>query len=147
MFRRHPLLSLLTSAYLVFVAWLTLTPHPIGTGQQDLLLRLLDGLHRRGYAGSLDFDRAEFLANIALFVPIGMFLLLLFGASGWWAAVLVPIAMTGGIEYAQHYIPDRVPDRRDLVANTSGALIGVVLALVLTAPSTLRRRAERLRQP
>ncbi|MFT4262894.1 MAG: VanZ family protein [Nocardioides sp.] len=141
---RHPLLSLLTGTYLVFVGWLTLTPHPIGTSQQDLLLRILDGLHRRGRLESLDYDRLEFLANIGLFVPIGMFLLLLFGAGGWWAAALASFAMTAGIEYAQHYIPGRVPDDRDLVANGAGALLGILVALVLTLPATLRRRRRRL---
>ena len=83
------------------------------------------------------------MANIALFVPVGVFLLLLFGAGGWWLALIASFAMTGGIEYFQHYIPGRVPDERDLVANGIGAAIGVALGLVLTLPATLRRRQRR----
>jgi len=143
MLHRHPFLSLVTGGYLLFVAWLTLTPQPIGPDQQDLILRALDTLHRHGYAESLDYDRLEFLANIGLFVPIGMFLLLLFGAGGWWAAAIASFAMTCGIEYAQRYIPGRVSDERDLVANGLGALIGIAVALVLTMPATLRRRRRR----
>jgi len=143
MLHRHPFLSLLTGAYLVFVGWLTLTPQPIGPDQQELIYRLLDALHRRGYAESLDYSRLEFLANIGLFVPIGMFLLLLFGAGGWWVAAIGSFAMTAFIEKAQQYIPGRVSDERDLVANTAGALIGIVVALVLTMPATLRRRRQR----
>src|SRR5689334_4121707 len=94
MLHRHPFLSLVTGGYLVFVAWLTLTPQPIGADQQDLIMRGLDALHRRGYAESIDYNRLEFLANIGLFVPIGMFLLLLFGAGGWWIAAGGSFALT-----------------------------------------------------
>jgi glycopeptide antibiotics resistance protein len=140
MLHRHPFLSLVTGGYLLFVAWLTLTPQPIGPDQQEFIQRVLDGLHRRGYAETLDYDRLEFLANIALFVPIGVFLLLLFGAGGWWLAAIGSFAMTAVIETLQQGIPGRVSDDRDLMANTIGALIGIVIALLLTLPATLRRR-------
>jgi glycopeptide antibiotics resistance protein len=140
MFHRHPFLSLVTGGYLVFVAWLTLTPEPIGPDQQQFIQRVLDGLHRRGYAETLDYDQLEFLANIALFVPIGVFLLLLFGAGGWWLAAIGSFAMTAVIETLQRQIPGRVSDDRDVLANGIGALIGIAIALVLTLPATLRRR-------
>lgn len=148
MLHRHPFLSLLTGAYLVLVGWLTLTPQDRHTHESELAQRLLDGLHRHGYADSIDYSRFEFLANIAMFVPVGMFLLLLFGAGGWWLALIASFAMTAGIESLQHEIPGRVPDDRDLVANGIGAVIGVAIALVLTLPATLRRhrRRERDRQ-
>jgi len=140
---RHPFLSLLTGGYLLFVGWLTLTPQPIGPDQQDLVVRALDALHRRGYLESLDYTRLEFAANIALFVPVGMFLLLLFGAGGWWAAALVSFGMTIGIESAQQLIPGRGSAERDLLANGLGAVLGIAVALVLTLPATLRRRRLR----
>lgn len=145
MLHRHPVLSILTGAYLVFVGWLTLTPQSDHTGQAQLALRILEALHRRGYAESIDYDRFEFAANIALFVPVGMFLLLLFGAGGWWLALIVSVALTMGIEAVQHQIPGRVPDDRDLVANSAGAVVGIVLALILTMPATVRRRRQRRR--
>lgn len=144
-FHRHPLLTLVTGAYLAFVAWLTLTPRPISPDQQRLVMQVVDALHRRGYAESIDYSRFEFLANIALFVPIGVFLLLLFGASGWWLAAIGSVAMTIVIETAQQQIPGRVSDGRDLVANTLGGLIGIVIALILTMPATLRRHRQRTR--
>lgn len=143
MFHRHPFLSLLTGGYLLFVGWLTLTPTPIGVDQQSLIHRGLDALHRRGYAESIDYMRLEFLANIALFVPVGVFLLLLFGAGGWWLAGIGSFAMTAVIETIQQQMPSRVSDERDLIANTLGALIGIAIALVLTLPATLRRRQRK----
>jgi glycopeptide antibiotics resistance protein len=142
-FHRHPILSVLTGAYLFFVAYLTLTPQDTHTDEAVFVQRVLDALHRRGYAETIDYDRFEFLANVALFVPVGMFLLLLFGSGGWWLAALASLATTGFIESVQHQIPGRVPDDRDLLANGAGAIIGIAVALVLTMPATMRRRRAR----
>ena len=137
------MLSLLTGGYLAFVAWLTLTPQADAAARISIIYRVLDALHRRGYLLSIDDTQVEFLANIALFVPVGMFLLLLFGARLWWVALTASFAMTTFIETAQRSIPGRVPDERDLVANGLGAVIGVLVALVLALPATLRRRRQR----
>lgn len=144
MLHRHPLLSLLTGGYLAFVAWLTLTPQAYASEHIAIIYRVLDALHRRGYVLSIDANELEFLANIALFVPVGMFLLLLLGTRLWWVALGASFAMTALIEAAQRSIPGRVPDERDLLANGLGAVIGVLVALVVTLPATLRRRRARL---
>lgn len=147
MLHRHPFLSLTTLAYLGFVAWLTLTPGSAAPTSSDLVLRVLARLQRYDELAWLTYDRAEFLANVALFVPVGLFLLLLFGTRFWWVAALAAFAMTSAIETAQRSIPGRVPDERDLAANGLGALIGIVVGIVLTLPATLRRgRARRARQ-
>ncbi len=143
MLHRHPVLSLLTGGYLALVAWITLTPQAYASERISIIYRVLDALHRRGYLLAIDESRLEFLANIALFVPIGMFLLLLFGNRLWWVAVAASFAMTIAIETVQRVIPGRVSDERDLLANGIGALIGVLVALVLTAPTALRRRRQR----
>ena len=98
---------------------------------------------RAELAARLRDDTATDVANIALFVPIGMFLLLLFGAGGWWLAAIASFAMTAFIESAQSQIPGRVSDGRDLIANTGGALIGIAIALILTLPATMRRRERK----
>ena len=137
---RHPLLSVLTGGYLAFVAWLTLTPQVDAAAHISVIYRVLDALHRHGYLLSIDDSELEFLANIALFVPVGIFLLLLFGTRLWWVAVAASFALTLFIETAQRGIPGRVSDARDLVANGLGAVIGVLLAILLTLPGELRRR-------
>lgn len=143
MIHRHPFLGLLTAAYLVFVGWLTLTPQPIDGREQEFIVRVIDGLHRRGILESLDYNRLEFLANIGLFVPVGAFVVLLIGARWWWVALLGCFALTGFIEAAQNLIPGRVPDERDLLANSVGGAIGVLVALVLAAPAEIRHSKER----
>lgn len=138
---RHPFLSLVTGAYLAFVGWVTLTPGSEAPTQSDLVLRVLARLQGYHHMEWLTYDRAEYLANIALFVPIGLFLLLLFGTRLWWLAVVAAITLTSFIETVQRSIPGRVSDERDIAANTIGAVIGVVVGLVLTLPATLRRWA------
>lgn len=146
MLHRHPVLSLLTGGYLAFVAWVTLTPQSYAAQHINVIYRVLDVFHRHGYLTSIDDTRMEFLANIALFVPVGMFLLLLFGTRLWWLGVAASFALTCAIELAQRTIPGRVSDERDLIANGLGAIIGVLIALVLTAPAALRRRRLRRRR-
>ena len=143
MLHRHPLLGLATLAYLGFVAWLTLTPSDVAPSSSDLVERVLNRLQGYDELAWLTYDRAEFLANIALFVPVGVFLLLLVGTRFWWVAAGLAFVMTSAIETAQRSIPGRVPDERDLFANTVGALIGIAVAIVLTLPATLRHRRRR----
>lgn len=139
---RHPFLALITGGYLLLVGWVTLTPGSIAVADQDRFVRLLYRLHDLGHLEWLTYDRLEFGANIVMFVPIGMFLVLLLGSRQWWLALLLSGALTLFIETAQRGIPGRVSDPRDLLANTTGAVIGIVLALILTAPGELRRRRQ-----
>jgi len=143
MFHRHPFLSLITFAYLGFVGMVTLTPSARAPIPVGLVVRVLEAFQRRGYLETLTIYRVEFLANIAMFVPIGVFLLLLVGAERWWLALFLPFFMTAFIETAQRGIPGRVSDPRDILANTLGGIAGVVLAMVLTLPATLRRHRRR----
>jgi glycopeptide antibiotics resistance protein len=148
MLHRHPFLSLVTLAYLGFVGWITLTPGSVAPTSSELVLRVLARLQRFEELSWLTFDRAEYLANVALFVPVGLFLLLLFGTRFWWLALGAAIVMTSAIETAQRSIPGRVPDERDLAANTMGAVVGIAVGVVLTLPATLRRaRRKRERRP
>jgi glycopeptide antibiotics resistance protein len=139
MLHRHPLLSLVTVAYLGFVGWVTLTPGSEAPTSSALAMRVLGRLQRIDGMSWLTFDRAEYLANIALFVPVGLFLLLLLGTRHWWLAGASAIVLTSFIESAQRAIPGRVPDPRDIAANTIGAVVGIMIGVLLTLPAAVRR--------
>ncbi|WP_323794037.1 VanZ family protein [Nocardioides sp.] len=146
MFHRHPFLSLTTFAYLGFVGWVTLTPISSAPTASELVMKVLARLQGVEELDWLTYGRAEFLANVALFVPVGLFLLLLVGTRLWWLAGFGAFVMTSAIETLQRSIPGRVPDERDILANTAGALIGIVVGLVLTFPASHRRAAARRRR-
>ena len=146
MLHRHPLMSLLTLGYLGFVGLVTLTPASEQPDYAGLAARILARLERypdlAPLTSRLSVDRIEFLANIGLFVPLGVFLLLLVGTRLWLVALAAGIVLTSMIENMQGSVPGRVSDPRDVAANSIGMVIGIVLALVLTLPATLRRRRE-----
>lgn len=144
MFRRHPLLTFLTLAYLAVVGWITLGPQPLGSDQLRLIFRVVGFLQRIEQLAWVRYSTIEFAANVLMFVPIGLFLLLLLGRRRWLAAAAIGVLVSAGIEFAQLFLPARVSDPRDLAANSVGAFLGVLIALVATWPAA-RRGARGLR--
>ncbi|WP_298226524.1 VanZ family protein [Gryllotalpicola sp.] len=145
MFRRHPVIAPITIAYLAAVAWVTLTPGNVG--QKDTAVFWLY-VHIQRYAGSSSvlahwatYPHLEFTLNVVLFLPIGLFPVLLLGWRRWWVGLALSIASTGAIEFVQRYIPGRVSDIRDVASNSLGGAIGVVIGIgfALAASKRLRR--------
>ena len=143
MFRRHPLLTVVTVAYLALVGVVTLAPMP-EHGRNSIIWRVVEVFQRFSMTRWLDFATVEFLANVAMFVPLGLFFVLLLGRGRWWLAILFGIGLTLVIELAQQFLPSRVSDPRDLVANAIGATLGVLVALVMTAAKARRLKAQRV---
>jgi glycopeptide antibiotics resistance protein len=141
MFRRHPLLTVATFGYLALIGVVTLGPVP-SDGRSSLvhaLVRLFDRFEATRW---LDFLMVEFLLNIAMFMPLGLLLVLLLGRHRWWLAILSGIGLTFAIEFLQQALPDRVSDPRDLLANSLGSALGVLATLVVTAAKARRVAAE-----
>jgi glycopeptide antibiotics resistance protein len=129
-----------TLVYLAVIAGLTLGPQPTNGVTQRISLLIVADVDRF-VASGFTYADLEFCSNIALFAPIGLLLVLLFGRRRWWVAVLVCVAMTVFIESAQAFIPSRVSDPRDLLANSIGALMGVLIALPFAGRSRRARAA------
>jgi len=144
MFLRHPILSLATIAYLVLVGWITLSPQS-GIEEQSIVWLFVEFFGQFPATEWMTFSTVEFLANIALFVPFGLFFVLLLGRRQWWLAIVLSVATTIGIEFTQQFIGGRVSDVRDIVANSVGGAVGAILALVLTYAKARKIRNERRR--
>ncbi len=148
MLRRHPVLAVLTLGYLAVVGWVTLGPQPLYATGARILFRALRFFGNHEVTQWITYGRIEFLANVAMFVPIGLLFLLVVGRKRWWLASLAGVALTLAIELSQLGIPGRVSDPRDVLANSIGAFLGVLFALVATAPAARRtRRAATRRTP
>ena len=125
-------LTALTAGYLFAVAWLTLRAQPYGGVLAGGLDRLLAWLAQHPSTAWITFDRVEFAANVAMFVPLGILAVLWFGVRGWWSAPVIGLVVSAVIEASQALLlPSRVADVRDLAANTTGAVAGMLLMLLL----------------
>ena len=143
MIRRHPILSVLTLAYLGALAWVTLTPSSNSDRAFSLLQRVVREFQSHASTDFLTFTRVEFLANVVLFVPMGVFVVLLLGRRLWWAGIFAGILASCWIELAQGiWLADRVSDPRDLVSNGLGTVLGVLFALLITWPAAYRHRQQ-----
>jgi glycopeptide antibiotics resistance protein len=130
-----------TLLYLAGVAALTLGPQPTNASSQRMSLLIVTAVDRFVTSGFTSAD-LEFCENIAMFAPLGLLLVLLLGRRRWWLAVLGCAALTVFIESVQTVIPSRVSDPRDLVANTAGALAGVLIALPFAGRARRTRTAS-----
>ncbi|MEQ1737189.1 MAG: VanZ family protein [Rhodoglobus sp.] len=145
MFRHHPILTVVTFVYLGVVGWITLGPQPFDEGSDSFVWWLLHLLGRFPLTDWVTYSLLEFWANVAMFVPVGLFFVLLLGRRRWWLAILLGVLLTVAIEFVQMFLPDRVSDPRDILANSVGALVGVVIAVIVTWPAAVRRaRGRRL---
>ena len=137
----NPVILMLTIAYLGLIGFITLSPGDSGSDIQGLSYRVVSFLKQ--LPTGLSWDQLEFSLNIAMFVPLGVLLVLLFGPRFFWMAAVASLAVTFSIEGLQQLIPFRVPDTRDLLANGLGGLIGMFVGLALVGIArVLRPRAR-----
>jgi VanZ family protein len=88
-------------------------------------------MHGFDLTRSQTYDVVEFSANVALFVPLGVFAMTWSPRSRWIHAVLLGLAVSGAIELTQEVArPDRTASWTDVAANTTGASLGAALVLV-----------------
>lgn len=137
------MLSVVTFLYLGVVAFITLGPQPFDEGTDSFVWSLLRLFSRFDATSWISYSTLEFWSNVAMFVPVGLFFVLLLGRRRWWLAVLLGVVLTCVIEFAQMFLPGRVSDPRDIVANSVGAFAGVMIALIVTWPAAVRRARER----
>ena len=124
----------LAAAYLVTLAAIAFWPSPVDRGAHRPITSILARLHAHGMPGWIDYGLVEFTANIVLFVPVGLLGVVLLGSARWWVAVLAGFAASGLIELGQLvFLPARYATVMDVLANTSGAALGALLALLLLA--------------
>jgi len=118
--------------FVAALALLTLTPARVEQSMPNLLDVVLSGAHRLGWE-SLDFTRLEIIANVLVFVPIGILAFILMPRPLWPLAVVLGPALSLAIEVAQRLaLPHRAATLTDVIANSGGALIGVFVAITGT---------------
>ncbi|PQZ48586.1 MULTISPECIES: VanZ family protein [unclassified Microbacterium] len=118
--------------FLVGLAALTLTPSKVEQSMPNLLDLVLTAAHRLGW-DSLDFTRLEIIANVLVFVPVGILAFLLIPRRVWFLALLVGPLLSVAIETSQRLaLPHRAATLNDILANSTGAFLGVAFAALCT---------------
>jgi glycopeptide antibiotics resistance protein len=88
-------------------------------------------MHGFDLTRSQTYRLVEFMANVALFVPLGVQAITWSPRSRWIHAVLLGLTVSGAIELIQEVArPDRTASWTDVAANTTGAALGGLLVLV-----------------
>lgn len=126
------------AVYLLAVAVITLRPAGPDDGALDVARRVIAWLEGTGLP--VTFEGVEAVANVVMFVPFGVLVGLLLHRP-WWVVVLLGTATSVLIETVQRWLPTRYPTLQDVVMNTLGAAVGVVVLAL--AGRALARRARR----
>ena len=140
---RARILAVALAAYTAFVCVVTLSPRMPGTGSVEILVNsVLDYLHERGWFVGTEYLDIEFLANVGMFVPLGVLAALLVPHRARWALLLIGTAFSAFIEsYQALFLPGRYPELRDIVSNSLGFLLGAGVTALLRALRSRRRGA------
>ncbi|HYI34711.1 MAG TPA: VanZ family protein [Glaciibacter sp.] len=133
-----------TLAYFVVLVAIAFWPVRVDQNAGDLLYRLFTWLYRHDAPRWLDYDFLEFSANVILFIPVGLFVVILAGARRWWLGILAGFVTSCAIEAGQlMFLPSRFATVEDIVANTSGAALGTLFAAAALAIAHARERRAR----
>lgn len=130
----------LCAAWLVAVALIVLWPTPVDRAGGPLLQRALAYLYTHGLPASVTYSSVEFLSNVLMFAPLGLFWFIL-TPRGWrWAGPLAGMVLSLLIEGTQALLlPQRVATPDDVLANTIGAVCGTLVAWMLVSARHRRR--------
>lgn len=140
--RRSGIRFLVAGLVAAVITILTLAPPSIAAPARRAFMQVAvavaEPVVRRIPAGD-----SEQVLNTLLFVPLGATIALLLSRRLWPIAILACFALSASVEYAQASIPGRVPDSADVLWNTVGGAIGVVL---ITVPRLIGAAVQRARR-
>ncbi|MGN7200857.1 VanZ family protein [Arthrobacter sp. SAFR-044] len=104
-------------------------PSPVDKPVSGQLAATLRFLHHHGVPGWFDYNFVEAAANIALLIPVGFVAALAFPHKKWWQIGAFGMFISGCIELGQFlFLHDRFASSSDVITNTSGAIIGALMA-------------------
>lgn len=126
--------------WLIVLGLVVLSPLPVDRDGGTALRAALAGLQQAGWPSWLDYRFVETVANVIMFVPLGLFFFIL-APRGWrWLGPVVGLGLSAGIEFTQLMaLPERVASPYDVAANTAGSGVGTLLAWIMLRVRGRRR--------
>ncbi len=107
------------------VVWKFRTPY-VGTGELRAV-KLVPFVASEGYSASQTW---EVLGNLFVFIPLGVLLGVVATRWSWGARALGIAALSTGFELAQYVLAVGSSDTTDVIMNTAGGVIGLLVARV-----------------
>lgn len=149
----HEIFKGLLICYLTALICITLTPDPFwddlwnGKGFAECAALMFSGDYKANMMAfhffandgiANDAQVYMLVANIALFVPFGVLLPLVFRKIKWWQADLCGLGLSAVIELIQPVF-GRTGDTEDILTNTTGAIIGCAIAELFLKIKDIRK--------
>lgn len=114
---------------LVPLAFVAFWPTPVDEPMAGTLAAILDFLHRHGIPAWFNHKLIEASANVALFLPLGFVGALAFPNKHWWQIGAIGLLISGCVELGQLlFLHNRFASPIDLMTNTTGGIVGALLA-------------------
>ncbi|WP_195907774.1 VanZ family protein [Microbacterium gorillae] len=121
-------------AYLGVVLAATLSPTPLDKGYGGAIDKVLSVGYRNGLPAWFGYAELEFLANVAMFIPLGFLLGLVLPRRGIWVGILLLPAFSAGVEACQAmFLAARFATIGDVIANSIGGWVGLLAAVIIRA--------------
>ena len=138
--RTRAVARVLLTVYAITLTLIALWPVPVDSGAGGFLRAVARVLP------ALTYSRIEFAANILLFVPLGVLLMLIVRRR--YLILPTAIVVTVSIESVQGLLLDqRTPSVLDIIANTAGACFGMLVVSVAAARRARAPQVEQAPQP
>lgn len=136
---RARLRTLLAAGYALFIAYVSLSPF---AGWREQGLNFVDVLGMPLLSTFTPFDA---IVNVLAYIPFGFLVgLALRARFGVVVSVIIAVccgvALSAGMEYLQMYLPIRASSNLDVLTNSSGTLIGALMAVSVASWTWFRQR-------
>ncbi|ANJ27315.1 VanZ family protein [Agromyces aureus] len=124
--RARGILTLLFVLYLALLVWIVLWKFEVPWigDPGERVVKLVPFVDTTQFGASAP---REVLANLVFFIPFGVYLGLLAPTWPWWRATSVVGLTSLGLEVAQYVMATGSSDSTDVIVNTLGGLVGLML--------------------
>jgi glycopeptide antibiotics resistance protein len=132
-------------AYLGVLVTASLWPTPVDGGGVVWFVtsEILKFCHSISWLSWIQYNQLETLANVALYIPLGAFLVLLLPRVPVILLCLTPLVVSGIAEGLQRwFLPERYSTLDDVLHNALGGFIGVVISASIRQLLRLRAKAR-----
>ncbi len=128
---RKPLAVVALTSYLIVLVGTTLWPKPVdGEGLlAKITSELLIFTSKISWLDWIQYNELEAIANVFLYIPLGIFLVVYAPRTRTFVLALIPILVSLLAEGSQRlFLPDRYATINDVFYNALGGVIGILIS-------------------